>query len=157
MFIANTNITRAAPKYWKSKQIDRVCHSLKDAESLNLLRLVVDSVFAAHQLEFNKEMYLDSSFNITIGKEFIDSKLSLETITSSKQVDKKTLRMTVIDLRNENTECHLQLVSPFFPAERIWAGLLMKEKCLPKDLEDVLIRNEMNLLETHINDVRYFG
>ena len=68
------------------------------------MRLIVDSVFAAHQLEFNKEMYLDSSFNITIGKEFIDSKLSLETITSSKQVDKKTLRMTVIDLKERLIE-----------------------------------------------------
>ena len=101
MFIANTNMTRAAPIYWKSKQIDRVCHSLKDAETLNPLRLVVDSVFAAHQLEFLPYGDVERRIKVHL---FIDSKLSLESITSSKQVDRKTLRMTVIDLKERLIE-----------------------------------------------------
>ena len=47
LFLADSEMTRAAPIYWKAKQIDRVCHSSKDAETLNLLRMVEDSIFAA--------------------------------------------------------------------------------------------------------------
>ena len=51
LFLANSSMTRAAPIFWKTKQIERVCHSSKDAETLYLLKMVDDSVLAAHQLE----------------------------------------------------------------------------------------------------------
>ena len=40
--------------------------------------------------------------------------------------------------------------------ERMWANLLTKERKLPKDLEDFLIRNNMNLQDTSINEVKAF-
>ena len=46
LFLTNSSMTRASPLYWKAKQIDRVCHSSKDAETLNLLTMVVDSAYA---------------------------------------------------------------------------------------------------------------
>ena len=51
LFLANSSLTTAAPIFWKSKQIARVCHSSKDAEMLNLLKMVDDAVLAARQLE----------------------------------------------------------------------------------------------------------
>ena len=51
LFLANSSRTRAAAIFWKSKQIDRVCHSSKDVETLNLLKMVEDSVMGAQQLE----------------------------------------------------------------------------------------------------------
>ena len=36
LFSANEDMTRAAPVYWKSKTISRVCYSSKDAETLNI-------------------------------------------------------------------------------------------------------------------------
>ena len=51
LFLANSSMTHAAPIFWKTKQIERVCHLSKDAEPLNLLKMVDDSVLAAHQLE----------------------------------------------------------------------------------------------------------
>ena len=51
LFLSNSSMTRAAPIFWKTKQIDRVCHSSKDAEILNLLNIVNDYVLAARQLE----------------------------------------------------------------------------------------------------------
>ena len=51
LFVANSSVTKATSIYWKSKQIDRVCLSSKDVETLNLLRMVEDSVLAAPQLE----------------------------------------------------------------------------------------------------------
>ena len=51
LFLTNSSMTRASPLYWKAKQIDRVCHSSKDAETLNLLTMVEDSAYAQDQLE----------------------------------------------------------------------------------------------------------
>ena len=51
LFLTNSAMTRASPIYWKAKQIERVCHSSKDAETLNLLTLEEDSVHAANRLE----------------------------------------------------------------------------------------------------------
>ena len=50
IFLANYSLTCALPIYWKNKQIERVCHSSKDAETLNLLKIVDDTVLAARQL-----------------------------------------------------------------------------------------------------------
>ena len=36
---------------WKSKQKDQVCHSSKDAGTLNLMRMVDDAVLTSRQLE----------------------------------------------------------------------------------------------------------
>ena len=44
LILVNSSLTRASPIYWKSKQIDQVCHSSKDAETLNLMRMVDDAV-----------------------------------------------------------------------------------------------------------------
>ena len=44
LFLTNSSMTRASQIYWKAKQIDRVCHSSKDAETLNLLTMVEDSL-----------------------------------------------------------------------------------------------------------------
>ena len=46
LFFANSSMTRAAPIFWKSWQIERVCHSSKDVETQNLLKMVDDSVLA---------------------------------------------------------------------------------------------------------------
>ena len=51
LFLSNSSISHAAPIFWKTKQIDRVCHSSKDAETLNLLKMVDDWVLAVRQLE----------------------------------------------------------------------------------------------------------
>ena len=37
--------------FWMSKQISRVCHSSKDAETLNILKMVKDTIYTAQQLE----------------------------------------------------------------------------------------------------------
>ena len=39
----------------------------------------------------------------------------------------------------------------------MWAHILTKEKCLPPDLEDVLIENVMDLAENNINEVKAVG
>ena len=96
LFLTKSSITRASPIYWKVKQIDRVCHSLKDAETLNLLTMVEDSVYAASQLE--QMLYGDVLRRIPICL-FTDSESTLESVTSSKQIVTKTLRTVIMDLK----------------------------------------------------------
>ena len=77
LFLAKFTITKASPIHWKNKTISRVCHSSKDAETLNILRMVDDAIFAVRQAqillfgEFQKRMkiYL-----------FTNSKATLESI-----------------------------------------------------------------------------
>ena len=83
LFLANSSMTRASPIYWKVKQIDRVYHSLKDAETLNLLTMVEDSVYAASQME--QMLYGDVLRRIPICL-FTDSESTLESVSSSKQI-----------------------------------------------------------------------
>lgn len=41
--------------------------------------------------------------------------------------------------------------------QKMWADILTKEMQLPKTLEDVLIRNVMDLGDTTLNKVQAFG
>ena len=50
LFLSNSSMTRAAPIYWKSKTISRVCYSSKDAETINISKMMEDAIFAARQL-----------------------------------------------------------------------------------------------------------
>ena len=63
---------------------------------LNLLRMVDDSIFAAGQLELL--LYGDHQGRIKV-RLFTYSESSLESITSSEQVDTKMLWMMVVDLK----------------------------------------------------------
>ena len=83
LFLTNSSMTRASPIYWMAKQIDRVCHSSKDAETLNLPTMVEDSMYAASQLE--QMLYGDILRRILICL-FTDSESILESVTSSKQI-----------------------------------------------------------------------
>ena len=51
LLLANSSFTKASPIYWKSKQVERVCHSSKDAETLNLIKMVDDAVLTSRQLK----------------------------------------------------------------------------------------------------------
>ena len=96
LLLANSSFTRASPKYWKSKQVERVCHSSKDAETLNLIRMVDDAVLTSRQLELL--LYGDILQQIPVYL-FTDSESTLESIASSKQISTKTLRNVITDLK----------------------------------------------------------
>ena len=96
LFLTNSSMTRASPIYWKAKQINQVCHSSQDAETLNLLTMVEDLICAAGQLE--QMLYGDISRRIPICL-FTDSEATLESVTSLKQIMTKTLRVVIVDLK----------------------------------------------------------
>ena len=96
LLLANSSFTKASPIYWKSKQIDRVCHSSKDAETLNLMRMVDDAVLTLRQLELL--LYGDVMHRIPVYL-FTDSESAIELIASLKQIATKTLRNVIMDLK----------------------------------------------------------
>ena len=44
LFLANEEMTRAIPIYWKSKTIARVCYSSKDAETINISKMLDNAI-----------------------------------------------------------------------------------------------------------------
>ena len=91
-------MTKAAPIFWKSKQIERVCHSSKDAETLNLSRMLDDATFAGCQLDIL--LYRDYAQIIKVIL-FTYLKSKHEYIASSKEIYRKLLQMTVVDLKEK--------------------------------------------------------
>jgi len=47
LLLVNKEFTKASLVHWKNMQIERVCHSSKDEDTLILNKLVEDAVFAA--------------------------------------------------------------------------------------------------------------
>ena len=89
------------PILWKSKQLLQVCHSAKDAETRNVMNLVEDGLYMAHQLS----MLLFGSKDLKIPvKVYTDSKPLLDSISSTKQVSSKLLRNVMTDLKKK-LEC----------------------------------------------------
>ena len=70
LMLAAKDLTRVSLIYWKSKQIDRVCHFSKDAETFLMSRLLDDARYAARQ--FQTLLYEDYKKRIPL-KMFTDS------------------------------------------------------------------------------------
>ena len=88
LFLSNTAMTCAVPIYWKSKTLARVCYSSKDAETINLVRMMEDAVFASRQLDFLLFGKYKKRIKVRL---FTDSESTLELIASSRQIERKTL------------------------------------------------------------------
>ena len=96
LLLSNSAMTCAIPIYWKSKTIARVCYGSEDAETINLVRLMEDAVFTSGKLE----LLLFGEYTKRIKVQlFMDSESTLESIASSRQIERKTLRRTVVDLK----------------------------------------------------------
>ena len=81
LFLTNTSIIQAAPIYWKSKTISRICYSSKDAETINISKMMDDAVYAARQVE---TLYFGDYKKRIKVRLFTDSEDWLESIASSK-------------------------------------------------------------------------
>ena len=94
LLLSNIAMTHAMPIYWKSKSIARVCYSSKDTETINLVRLIEDAVYTSRQLE----LLLFGEYRKRIKVHlFTDSESTLESIASSKQIERKILRQRVVE------------------------------------------------------------
>ena len=153
LFLTNTSMTKAAPIYWKSKTISRVCYSSKDAEMINIAKMMDDAVYAARQVE---TLYFGDYRKRIKVRLFTDSEATLESIASSKQIERKNLRLTVVDLKDRLVERDIYSYSRL-PTKNMWADMMTKEMQLPPAIEDVFLKNDLDLPQPLINEVRVIG
>ena len=64
--------------------------------------------------------------------------------------------MVIVDLKERLLNGEITSIA-WLLTEKMWADLSTKEVKLPDDLEDVFLRNNMNLPDTTVNEVRAFG
>ena len=97
ILMGSKNNNNVNPIFWKSKTIPQICHSAKDAESRNLLKLSDDSIYLADSISLlfkNVE-----NFSRIPVKLYTDSRSTLESVASSKQVERKLMRNCISGLR----------------------------------------------------------
>ena len=115
--------------------------------------MVDDAIFAARQVEIL--LYGEYKKRVKVHL-FTDSEAMLESIASSKQIERKTLRLTVVDLKERLIEGDITSYS-WLSTDNMWVDILTKEMHLPEKLEDVFMKNVMNLPKTPVNQVKAVG
>ena len=83
---------------------------------------------------------------------FTDSGSTLESIASSKQVDRRNLQMMVQELKDCLLD-HNVVSYAWLPTEHMWADVLTKEMKMPGGLETALMDSIIWLPSVCINEV----
>ena len=96
ILMANEHMDNASPVMWKLKQIDRVCHSSKDVETLALSKLIDEAVYIGKRVEIL--LFEDYKMRIPV-RIITDSEPTLESIAPTRQIERKGLRMTVQEMK----------------------------------------------------------
>ena len=87
---------------------------------------------------------------------FTDSEPTLELIASSKHVERKTLRPTIVNLKERLVDKDVFSYS-WLPTKDMLADVMTKEMHLPLALEDVFLKNDFSLPQPLINEVKAVG
>ena len=118
----NEEMTRASPLLWKAKQIDRVCHSSKDAETLAMSMLLDEVTYEARQMETIMNGDCEGIIKVKV---YTDSEPLLESIASTKQIARKGLRMTVLEMKEKLMEGAVSSYQ-WIPTKEMWVDGLTK-------------------------------
>ena len=138
---------KAAPIYWRSGVIRKVCVSPKAAETRALLRLMDDSVHMAKQIS----ELLNGRIKVKL---FTDSRPLLESIGSSGQIEEKALRQSVAYLK-QSLEDEEVLDYAWIQGEEIVADVLTKQGSKREVLDEILMKNEFRHAHTKDNRVTF--
>ena len=118
----------------KSKQIEIVCHSSKDAETLALSEMLDEEIFMARQIE--TLLFGEYRQRIPV-RIYTDSEPSLESIASTKQIERKNLRMTVQKLKDNLVEGDVRSYQ-WIPTKEMWSDGLTKEMEMAEGLRKMM-------------------
>ena len=97
--------------------------------------MMEDSIFAARQLE--TLMFGDYKKRIKV-RLFTDSEATLESITFSKQIERKTLRLNITDLKERLVDGDIYSYA-WLPTKSMSADIIMKEMECLSALETILL------------------
>ena len=112
-----------------------------------------DAVYATRQLKLLLFGEYRKKIKVCL---FTYSKLTLESIASSKQIERKTLRHTVVDLKERLVDGDIQSFS-WLLTQDMMADLMTKEMKVPFNLEEVIMRNTLLLPQPLVNEVIAVG
>ena len=149
--LANKEMTRASPIMWKSKQIERVCQSSKDAETLAMLKMTDEITYISMQIE--TILYGEYQKRIPV-KIYTDSEPLLESIASSKQIDRKNLRRVIEGLKEKLVDGEVMSYQ-WIPTKEMWSDGLTKEMLMADGVRSLLTKGECNIVQEELNKVVY--
>ena len=116
-------------------------------------KMMDDAIYAARQIE---TLYFGDYKRRIKVRLFTDSEPTLESIASSKQVERKTLRPTIVDLKERLVDRDIHSYS-WLPTQDMLADVMTKEIHLPPALENVFLKNEFSLFQPLVNEVKAVG
>ena len=132
----------------KIKQIQKVCHSAKDAETRNIMKNVDISVYLSEQLSV---LFFGSEKMIPV-KIYSDSLPLLESIASSRQVEQRLLRNTMTDLKQKLVDGEISSYS-WIDTKAMTAVILTKEGGEIENILEVVRENLFQEANTQRNVV----
>ena len=136
---------------WKSKQIERVCHSSKDAETHALSKLIDEAVYTGKQVE----ILLIRDYIMRIPVRLItDSEPMLESIASTWQIERKGLRMTVQEMKEKLMDGEVKSYQ-WLSTKEMWADGMTKEIEMADGLRKLLQSGQCKIQNEEINKVIY--
>ena len=147
--LANKDMTKASPLMWKAKQIDRVCLSSKDAETVAMSKIIDELVYMSKHVEILLYGDYQRRMNVRI---ITDSEPTLESIASTRQIDRKQLRGMVSEMKDKLTEGEITSYQ-WVSTKDIWADGLTKEKSMSEGVRKLLKQGACSMVPQDINKV----
>ena len=137
-----TNGTRASPILWKAKKISRVCDSTKTAETLSADKCSDDAIFFARMVH---EIYTGrrGSHQIPVIM-FTDSKPLFDSIYSTKQVDRKTVRHVIHMMKDSVNRGEIEKFQ-WVDTKAMLADVFTKDSAPSDTIKDVLEHGRIDL------------
>merc|ERR1712177_138170 len=145
--LTNENMTKASPLMWKAKQIDRVCHSSKDAETLAMTKMIDELVYMSRHVEILLYGDYRKRMNVRI---LTDSEPTLESIAYTKQIERKGLRMVVQEMKDKLRDGEINSYQ-WVSTKQIWADGLTKEMAMTEGLRNLLKEGKCEMVTKDIN------
>ena len=137
VMLGNKYNDNVSPLFWKSKQIQKVCHSAKDAETRNVMAMVDTSLYLKQQLSML--LFGKSEHEIPLYV-YTDSRPLLDSIASTKQVDQRLLRNTMMDLNKRLEDKEVTSYS-WIGTKAMVADILTKESGEIENILEVMREN----------------
>ena len=136
-----TNGKKASPILWKSKKISRVADSTKSAETLAMDKACDDAIFLAwivHQIYTGRKTLEQIPVHM-----FTDSKPLHDSIYSTKQVDRKTMRHVVQIMKDPVSRGEVEKFI-WVDTKNMIADVLTKDSAPTHLIKEVLDKGVLN-------------
>merc|ERR1712002_256857 len=147
--LAEDKMTRASSLMWKAKQIDRVCHSSKDVETLAMTKMIDELVYMARHVEIL--LFGDYRKRMPV-RVLTDSEPKLESIASTKQIERKGLRMTMQEMKEKLRDGEIKSYQ-WVSTKQMWADGLTKEMEMAEGLRQLLKERKCEMVKEEVNKV----